>query len=82
MTSGDLNIYSDTDNKFKTFFRNNPGLFYIAVGQDDFVKKLNDDLRRKLNLIDARYYYNETTGGHTWENWRRYLVDFLPRLFK
>lgn len=82
MTSEDLNIYDNTDNKLKTLFKNNPQLFYIAVGRDDFVKKLNDDLRKKLNLIGAKYYYNETDGGHTWENWRKYLVDFLPRLFK
>ena len=82
MTSDELNIYDDTDNKLKTLFKSSPQLFYVAVGRDDFVKKLNDDLRGKLNLIDAKYVYNETDGGHTWENWRKYLVDFLPRLFK
>lgn len=81
MTSDDLNIYDDTDNKLKTLFKSSPKVFYVAVGRDDFVKKLNDDLRSKLNLIDAKYIYNETDGGHTWENWRKYLVDFLPRLF-
>ena len=20
--------------------------------------------------------------GHTWDNWRRYLLDFLPQLFR
>lgn len=82
MTSDELSIYDNTDGKLKTLFKNNPKLFYVAVGRDDFVKKLNDDLRNKLNLIDANYIYNETEGGHTWENWRKYLVDFLPRLFK
>lgn len=82
MTSEDLNIYDNADAKLKTLFKNNPKLFYVAVGKDDFVKKLNDDLRKKLDLIDAKYYYNETDGGHAWENWRKYLVDYLPRLFK
>lgn len=81
MTSDSLSIYDDADNKLKTLFKSSPTLFYVAVGRDDFVKKLNDDLRSKLKLIDARYVYNETDGGHTWENWRKYLVDFLPRLF-
>jgi len=81
MTSDSLSIYDDADNKLKTLFKSSPALFYVAVGRDDFVKKLNDDLRSKLKLIDARYVYNETDGGHTWENWRKYLVDFLPRLF-
>ena len=26
--------------------------------------------------------YNESDGGHTWINWRRYLADFAPRLFR
>lgn len=80
-TSDELSIYEDTDTKLKALFQTHPKLFYIALGKDDFVKKLNDDLRKKLNLIDAPYHYNETTGGHTWENWRKYLVDLLPRLF-
>lgn len=81
MTSDNLDIYDDADNKLKSLFNASPELFYVAVGREDFVKKLNDDLRSKLNLIDAKYVYNETDGGHTWENWRKYLVDYLPRLF-
>jgi len=26
--------------------------------------------------------YNETPGGHTWINWRNYLNEFAPQLFK
>jgi enterochelin esterase family protein len=52
------------------------------VGKDDFVKKLNDDFRLKLKEIGCKYYYHETDGGHSWENWRKYLVDFVSRLFK
>ena len=68
--------------KLKNFFKKNPKLFYIAVGSDDFTKKLNDDLRKKLNKGGYSFVYNESDGGHTWSNWRKYLVDFLPRLFK
>jgi enterochelin esterase family protein len=25
---------------------------------------------------------HETGGGHTWINWREYLNDFAPRLFR
>lgn len=82
LTSDELSIYDDVDNKLKAQFSAAPKLYYIAVGRDDFVKKLNDDLRLKLDAKGYKYYYNETDGGHTWENWRRYLVDFLPRIFK
>lgn len=82
LTSDELSIYDDVDNKLKTQFSTAPKLYYIAVGRDDFVKKLNDDWRKKLDAKGYKYYYNETDGGHTWENWRKYLVDFLPRIFK
>jgi enterochelin esterase family protein len=26
--------------------------------------------------------YQETAGGHTWINWRNYLTEFAPQLFK
>lgn len=82
LTSDELSIYDDVDNKLKAQFSNAPKLYYIAVGRDDFVKKLNDDWRKKLDAKGYKFYYNETDGGHTWENWRKYLVDFLPRIFK
>ena len=44
--------------------------------------KLNTDFKKKLDKGGYRYMYIETTGGHTWDNWRRYLIDFAPRLFK
>lgn len=82
LTSEELSIYDDVDNKLKVQFSTAPKLYYIAVGRDDFVKKLNDDWRKKLDAKGYKYYYNETDGGHTWENWRKYLVDFLPRMFR
>ncbi len=77
-----LSIYNNLDEKLKEQFKNPPKLYYIAVGKDDFVKKLNDDFRSKLTDKGYKFYYHETDGGHSWENWRKYLVDFLPRIFK
>lgn len=81
-TSDELSIYDDIDQKLNNQFNNPPELYYIAVGRDDFVKKLNDEWREKLDAGHYKYLYNETDGGHTWENWRKYLTDFLPRIFK
>lgn len=81
-TSDELSIYDNIDIKLKYQFKTPPKLYYIAVGRDDFVKKLNDDFRKKLKSKGYQFYYNETDGAHTWDNWRKYLVDFLPRLFK
>lgn len=82
VSDGDLSIYEDLDSKLASQFKEPPQLYYIAVGRDDFVKKLNDDLRLKLHQGGYNFHYNETDGGHSWENWRKNLVDFLPRLFK
>ena len=81
-TDQNLDIYDNFDWKLKNFFKKDPELLYIAVGKDDFTKKLNDDLRKKLNKGGYTFVYNESDGGHTWSNWRKFLVDFLPRLFK
>jgi enterochelin esterase family protein len=81
LTADHIDVYDDFDTKIATQFETAPQLYYIAVGSDDFVKKLNDDFRSKLDAGNYPYYYNETDGGHSWENWRKYLVDFLPRIF-
>ncbi|MXO93686.1 esterase [Erythrobacter arachoides] len=55
---------------------------YYAMGRDDF---LYASAAPTLALFEANgipYDYNESDGGHTWINWRRYLHDFLPRLFR
>lgn len=77
----DADIYKNFDAKLQKQFNPAPKLYYIAVGTGDFTKKLNDDLR--LTLADHRYpyVYHESDGGHTWDNWRNYLINFLPRLF-
>ncbi len=82
MSKGSLSVYSDFDNKLTKQFSDPPQLYYISLGEDDFVKKLNDDLRKKLDQNKFPYVYVETEGGHTWDNWRKYLVDFLPRIFR
>lgn len=77
----ELDIYKDTDKKLQTLFSQKPALFYIAIGRDDFLKKANDDFRLKLLENNYPFVYNKSDGGHTWDNWRKYLLDLLPRLF-
>jgi enterochelin esterase family protein len=35
-----------------------------------------------LDKYGIKHEYHESAGGHTWINWRRYLNDFAPKLFK
>lgn len=77
-------IYSDFDKKLTTLFKgkNRPSLYYIAIGKTDFLYNDNQKLRKILDDNNLPYTYKETEGGHIWRNWRIYLADFAPRLFK
>nr|WP_319571150.1 hypothetical protein [uncultured Draconibacterium sp.] len=57
-------------------------LFYVGCGTEDFCYEGVQTLRKKLGEHNFEYVYNETGGGHTWANWRIYLADYAPRLFK
>jgi len=57
-------------------------LFYVGCGKEDFCFEGVQTLRKKLDEHNFKYYYNESGGGHTWANWRDYLSDFVPRLFR
>lgn len=56
-------------------------LVYYAMGKEDFLYGTVAPTRAMLDRQKIRHHYNESGGGHTWINWRRYLADFLPRLF-
>jgi enterochelin esterase-like enzyme len=57
-------------------------LFFVGVGKDDFVYEGVQLLRKKLDEHNFKYTYRETSGGHTWANWRIYLSEFAPTLFR
>ena len=57
-------------------------LVYYAMGTDDFLYGTIAPTRAMLVDYGIEHVYNESGGGHTWINWRRYLHDFLPRLFR
>jgi enterochelin esterase family protein len=57
-------------------------LVYYAMGKDDFLYDTVAPTRAMLDRYGIRHVYNESGGGHTWINWRRYLADFAPRLFR
>jgi enterochelin esterase family protein len=56
-------------------------LVYYAVGREDFLFSSIAPTRAMLDRQYIRHVYNESGGGHTWTNWRRYLADFAARLF-
>lgn len=78
----DPGVYEDIDAKLAAQFRNKPRLYYIAIGDEDFLYQDNLKWRAKLDEGNYPYVWYETGEGHIWKNWRIYLTDFLPRLFK
>ena len=76
------NIYADRDAKIDNLFAKNPKLFWIGIGKTDFLYKNNTDLRAYLDSKKHKYTYLETDGGHIWRNWRIYLSEYAPLLFK
>jgi enterochelin esterase-like enzyme len=75
-------IYKDLDAKLATQKKNGYKLYWIGIGKTDFLFKNVEEYRKKLNAIDFKYDYKESGGGHTWSNWRDYLSEFTPLLFK
>ncbi len=57
-------------------------LVYYAYGRQDFVAPRAGELKGTLNKYGIPFVLHETAGGHTWINWREYLNDFSPRLFR
>lgn len=78
----DVPIYRDFEGTLKNFFSKKPALYYIAIGKTDFLYNANKDFRALLDKEGYPYEYLETDGGHIWKNWRIYLTEFAPKLFK
>jgi enterochelin esterase-like enzyme len=57
-------------------------LFWFATGKADFVLPSTKASLAMLDEHKVRYSYKETEGGHTWPNWRAYLNEFAPLLFR
>jgi enterochelin esterase-like enzyme len=57
-------------------------LFSISVGDKDFALAGSKNLAELLKKNGIKHELNISGGGHTWINWRRYLNELAPRLFR
>jgi enterochelin esterase family protein len=56
--------------------------FWFAIGDEDF---LLDTATASVEMLRDHGFdiaYHESAGGHTWENWRRYLDQFARVIFR
>ena len=75
-------VYEDMEGKLATQFAKEPALYWIAIGKTDFLYKANVEYRKLLDEKGYPYEYFENEDGHIWRNWRIYLSEFAPKLFK
>lgn len=57
-------------------------LFWFGIGKDDFLYKTSDATVALFKKHGFEVVNHETGGGHTWLNWRDYLIEFTPMLFR
>lgn len=55
---------------------------WFATGKDDFLVETSRATVDMLKEHGFEVAYKETDGGHTWDNWRDYLHEFVPLLFQ
>ena len=75
-------IYENLIPTLQTQNRNGYKLYWIAMGKSDFLYQRGLDFMKQLDDIGMKYTYRESEGGHTWTNWRLYLTEFVPLLFR
>ena len=75
-------IYENLEEKLAKQFSDAPKLYFIGIGNGDFLFQDNVKYRELLDSHGYKYEYMETDGGHEWRNWRKYLNHLLPELFK
>ena len=75
-------VYENIDQTLEAQMKNGYKLYWIGIGKTDFLYKNVEEYRAKLDKMGMKYTYVETEGGHTWTNWRVYLSQIAPLLFK
>ena len=57
-------------------------LFWWGWGETDIARTNGLAVMDKFKSQGVRIETHETPGGHTWENWRLYLSEVAPKLFR
>ena len=81
-TAPDAAIYKDFDAQLARQFKQAPKVYAMYIGNKDFLYQENVNYRKKLDEAGYKYTYTESADGHIWKNWRTYLTDLLPKLFR
>lgn len=79
-----LEEYQKQNEKFLTDHELKKGLrlFWFATGKEDFLVQVSRSTVEMFKKHGFDVVYRETEGAHTWTNWRNYLNEFAPLLFR
>ena len=57
-------------------------LLWFATGKEDRLMPSTKSTVAMLEQHGFKPVFVESAGGHTWLNWRNYMNEFVPQLFK
>ena len=70
------------DTEFRGVKKAGYKLYWIGCGESDFLIESAKTLDATLTRLGMKHTFFVNSGGHTWTNWRIYLNNFAPLLFK
>ncbi|HEX2977103.1 MAG TPA: alpha/beta hydrolase-fold protein, partial [Bacteroidales bacterium] len=73
---------AEYDTQFKAVKKAGYKLYFLACGDSDFLIESAKTLDATLTRNGLKHTFFVNGGGHTWSNWRIYLNNFAPQLFK
>lgn len=75
-------IYSHLTSKLICQFSSVPQNYLIMIGEDDPYFSSSYFYSKLLETLNLNFDFIVTQGGHTWENWKRYSINFLERFWE
>lgn len=82
MDTSRFSAYQNLDTKFAAQKKKGYKLYWIAIGKTDFLYANMQTFKSRLDKLQFPYTYVESERGHIWSNWRSYMLQFTPLLFK
>jgi enterochelin esterase family protein len=74
--------YNNLEDKLALQMKRSFKLYWMGIGNTDALYEPMQDYKKTLDKLHFPYKYVESTRGHIWSNWRSYLLQFTPLLFK
>lgn len=75
-------FYADMEQTLRAQRDNGFRLYWIGIGEEDFLWDMNAEFRKQLDAMEFPYTFRQSDGAHTWRNWRIYLTEFARLIFR